>query len=144
VIVILNPLLSVAAEMRCSSLSELSIEILRSILSHKSLKLPLEDWLYDFVKEQITRNNCYSTLLELIRYGYLLTESIQDFTIIISQSFDFRTYSLWLSLIHCFTLSVSPPDISDRAMRLFIPGESGKLNKLLSFLSRTCRGNLHD
>jgi hypothetical protein len=74
----------------------------------------------------------------------LSIELIHDFTALIPQSFDFLTYPLWLSLIRRLTLSVSPPVMNDRTKLLFIPGDYGELNGILSFLSRTFGGNLHD
>jgi hypothetical protein len=74
-----------------SSMSEMSVELLHAILSHSSLQLPSEDWLYDFVKCQVTRNKCYSILFELIRYEYSSNDSIQDFTRMICQPFSFLT-----------------------------------------------------
>jgi hypothetical protein len=132
------------SELPRSSLSEMSVDLLHGILSHHSLELPSEDWLYGFVKEQVTRNTCYSILLELIRYEYLSIELIHDFTTLICQSFDFLTYPLWLSLIRRLTLSVSPPAMNDRTKMVFVPGDCGELNGILSFLSREFGGNLHD
>jgi hypothetical protein len=59
---------STISELPRSSLSEMNVDLLRSILSHRSVKMPSEDWLYDFLKAQLTRDTSYSTLLELIRY----------------------------------------------------------------------------
>jgi hypothetical protein len=135
---------STISELPRSSLSEMSVALLRSILSHRSVKMPLEDWLYDFVKAQLTRDTSYSTLLELIRYEYLSLESIHDFTELISATFDFLTYPVWLSLIPRLTLSVAPPGLNDRCDPKFVPCAGGELKGIMSFLSGKCGGNFHD
>jgi hypothetical protein len=56
------------SELPRSSLSEMNVDLLHAMMSYHSLKLPSQDWLDRFVKEQMTRNTCYSILLELIRY----------------------------------------------------------------------------
>jgi hypothetical protein len=132
------------SEVPRSSLSKMSVDLLHSILSHDSLKLPSKDWLYEFVKAQLTRHDCYSTLLELIRYEYLSIDSICDFVRLISESFDLLTYPIWLSLIRRLTLSVSPNQINDRVNQVFVASEGGELNGIFSFLTRECGGNIHD
>jgi hypothetical protein len=122
----------------------MSVDLLHSILSHHSLKLPSEDWLYEFVKGQVTRNDYYAPLLELMRYEYLSIESIRDFTRLISESFHLLTYPVWLSLIVRLTLSVSPGQINARVKQLFFARKGGELNGILSFLTGEFGGNLQD
>jgi hypothetical protein len=106
--------------------------------------MPSEDWLYDFVKAQLTRDTSYSTLLGLIRFEYLSLKSIHDFTELISETFDFLTYPVWLSLIPRITLSVAPPGQNDQCHPKFVRCDGGELKDIMSFLSGKCGGNIHD
>jgi hypothetical protein len=74
----------------------------------------------------------------------LSLESIHDFTELISETFDFLTYPVWLSLIPRLTLSVARPCQNDRRPPSFVPCEGGELNGIMSFLSGKCGGNIHD
>jgi hypothetical protein len=129
-----------------SSLSELSVSLLGSILSHPSLQIVSEDNLYEFVKSLVLRDESYSILLEFVRFEYLSLDSIRDFTQLISDSFSLLTPSIWGSLIHRLNVSVSPsPIISDRyyidSVRFC---EDRPLDGIVSLLTRTFRGNIHD
>jgi hypothetical protein len=69
-----------------SSLSDLSVSLLGSILWHPSLRIASEDNLYEFVKNQILRDESYSALLNFIRFEYVSPDWIRDFTSLMSHS----------------------------------------------------------
>jgi hypothetical protein len=128
-----------------SSLGELSVSLLVSILSSPSLRLVSEGNLYQFVKNQIERDESYSVLLEFVRFEYLSLDSISDFTRLISFSFPFLTPSIWRSLVPRLILSVLPSSpFSERCYYRSILYEGRPLDGVISFLSRKCGGNVHD
>jgi hypothetical protein len=132
------------SEIESSSLSELSVDLLRLILSHRSVKIPSEDWLYDFVKSQMTRDTSYSTLLELIHYEYLSLELIHDFTQLICETFEILTYPVWLSLIPRLTYCDSRSGLNAGSHHQIDYREGGNLHGILSFLTWDSGGNVHD
>jgi hypothetical protein len=128
-----------------SSLGELSVSLLVSILSRPSLRVLSEDKLYEFVKNLIERDASYSVLLEFVRFEYLSLESIRGFATLISSSFSVLTRSIWESLVPRLILSVSrSTPISGRCYGRSIPYEGRSLDGIISFLSREFGGNVHD
>jgi hypothetical protein len=132
-------------DFRESSLRELSVSLLVSILSRPSLRILSEDELYAFVKNQIERDESYSVLLEFVRFEYLSLESIHDFARFVSDSFSLLTRSIWESLVPRLILSVSPsPLISGRYYGRSVPYNGRPLDGIIAFLSREIGGNVHD
>jgi hypothetical protein len=133
-------------DMPRSSQKEMKVDLLYSLLSHQSLRITSEDWLYEFVREQIEGDESYYCLLELIRYEYLSQECIEDFTKMITTSYEYLTYPVWLSLVGRLNLSVTPRSVNDRENRKLrqFPVKSDYLDGILSSLSRDIGGNVHD
>jgi hypothetical protein len=135
-------------ELPTASLGELTVELLSAILSHRSLKLRSENWLYEFVKHQIQIDPQYSRLLEFVRFEYLSSNLISDFTGFISESCWVLTPSLWAALVPRLTRSVFvsvPLPRSDRHLcPTFVPNFDRRFEGMISFLTGECGGNVHD
>lgn len=88
-------------------LAELEIHHLRQILSHRSLRIPSEDFLYNFICERISKDPSYSELFGFVMFKFLSSTSIQHF-IKLNPSiiFDHLNISIWTSL--CERLSEKP------------------------------------
>jgi hypothetical protein len=128
-----------------SSLRDLDVSLLVSILSHPLLRVASEDNLSQFVKNQIEREESYSVLLEFVRFEYLSLASIHDFTTLISSSFSILAPAIWGSLVPRLNLSVLPsPLISGRWQPPTILYEGRPLDGIISFLSREFGGSVHD
>jgi hypothetical protein len=81
-----------------SSLNTLSFDLLSSILSHPSLKVVSEDWLYQIIRTHISEHLEYSVLLQTIHFQYLSPESLEDFLLLIQDFPELLTFSLFCSV----------------------------------------------
>jgi hypothetical protein len=117
------------------------------ILSHQTLKLKTEDSLYEFIKTQLFCDSDYSVLLEFIRFENLSSESFQDFIKLISNSFDFLTFQIWSSFVHCLTFAHCCDLNRDRyscVIQSFMLRSGFPFDGILSFLTGECGGNVHN
>ena len=80
-------------------LADLKLHHLRQILAHHALRIPSEDFLYDFICQMISEDPSYCELLEFVMFKFLSTTSIQHFVKLDpSFIFDHFNISLWNSL----------------------------------------------
>ena len=88
-------------------LCSLEIHQLRSILSHSSLRIESEDWLYNFISSLISKDKRFGELLEFVHFEFLNKDSIEHF-IKSSPSFIFDNFNLpiWNSI--CLRLLEKP------------------------------------
>jgi hypothetical protein len=77
-----------------SDLSDLSFDIIASIIGHHSLKLRNEDSLYEFISTFISADSSYSSLLQFMRFEYLKVSSMRHFVNFISASFEILTFAI--------------------------------------------------
>jgi hypothetical protein len=133
-------------ELSDSAFSRLSIDRLREILSHKSLRLESEDWLYGQIQALVLRDSRYCPLLELVGFEYLLPSSMEDFIGLIATSIDFLTVSVWTRLSPRLLAGArSYVDASDRAVGKDFQFDSGSpFGGIIASLSAKHGGNVHD
>jgi hypothetical protein len=132
-------------EMSNSELSSLSLPILSEILSSKELKIASEDQLHSIVWEFISRDRSHFSLLAFVHFEFLSASSIRRFVESASDFLDLFDSSIWSSVSHRLTLSVSPDASNDRvAGHLFTPRSNQLLNGIISHLTSVSGGNLHD
>lgn len=88
-------------------LGNLDVHLLRRVLSHPSLRIESEDFLYNFIVERIREDESYAELLDCVIFKFLSYKSIKHF-IDWSQSFifDHLNSPLWNAL--CERLLYTP------------------------------------
>jgi uncharacterized protein YqgQ len=127
-----------------SLICEMSPSILFKILESKSLKLQSEDDLYDLVSSLISKDACYSILLECVKYEHLSGESIESFFNFICESIEFLTRDVWLHL-HSRLMSGPSSLLSGRYYGCaFEYREGSRFEGIISFLTKQHGGNVHD
>jgi hypothetical protein len=99
-------------EFSASHIDQLSLSVLRDILSDPSLVLRDEDSLFEIIHRRDgpdgTRDLSYFGLLELVRFEFLSDKCMKTAFDFISNSFDSFTLNIWFSLRTRLTLLVSP------------------------------------
>jgi hypothetical protein len=127
-----------------STVSELSVMQLFTILQNRSLKVKNEDWLYKMISSLISTDVEYSMLLECVTYEHLSRDSIESFFDFISKSFEFLTFHVWRHLRSRLISGPSSP-IDHRYHGCVFKYEEGKsFEGIISFLTREHGGNVHD
>jgi hypothetical protein len=131
-------------QMELSSICELSVSMLFQIFGDKSLQLENEDDLYEMILSLISRESCYSKLLECVKYEYLSVRSIESFIDLICESFEFLTLDIW----HCLRSRLVSGRSSSMNGRhygcIFEYREGSSFEGIIAFLTRKHGGNVHD
>jgi hypothetical protein len=127
-----------------TSIEQLSVSLLFQILKHHSLIIQSEDWLFDIILSLISKNQDYFSLLELIGYEYLSKSSIESFINLISESFEFLTYSIWQNL-RSRLISGRNVSTSRRVIqKTFKFREDSRFDGIISFLTPADGRNVSD
>jgi hypothetical protein len=85
-------------DLNSAAISSLNVSLLLQILKQDSLQIQSEDWLFEFILKEISKDPTFCLLLEFVGYEYLSKSSIESFIDLISESFEFLTISIWQSL----------------------------------------------
>jgi hypothetical protein len=119
------------AEMPESALESLSVDDLEAILSHPSLRLVSEDWLFDLAMARFSQSPESFGLVEHIRFEYLSVDRIQC---LVEGSRDFFAYgsvSLWELICRRLCPAAGPRELKSRYdRRPSIVNRSGSANAL--------------
>jgi hypothetical protein len=107
------------------SLFELSPPMLSTILNGKSLQLESEDCLYEMVSSLISKNKSDGVLLSCLAYEYISDSSIESFTDVVSESFDFLTIDIW-SRLRARLISGPTSSVSGRTRGTFFSFGKGR------------------
>jgi hypothetical protein len=91
------------------NVDELSLPVLRDILSDPTLVLRDEDSLFEIVHRRAAEDLSYFALLEFVRFEFLSDNCIKTAFDFISDSFDFLTFNIWSGLRTRLTLPVKVP-----------------------------------
>jgi hypothetical protein len=138
-------------EIDASQLCDFSFEVISAIISNESLRLKDEDSLYEIVRSLSCRDERYSTLFEFIRFEYLSCDSIHSFIDLISKSFLFLSFGIWIAICRRLSLSVSPLICNDRIAESFASrvhhctfSEDSPLKGIIAYLTETFGGHVSD
>jgi hypothetical protein len=127
-----------------SSICELSVSILLAILHNESLKVETEDCLYEIISSLISRDPCYSILLECVEYEYLSRDVIESFVNVISESFEYLTIDVWHRL-RSRLISGCSSSMADRHHgQIFRYREGSPFDGIIAFLALQHGGNIHE
>jgi hypothetical protein len=126
--------------------NSLPFSILSQILSHPSLRVESEDWLFEFIISQIESKSNYVGLLEFVRFEYLTRTRIDKF---IEWSFvHFDELEMRIPLWLAITKRLSGTAIVDvaKSSRYARPSrvrEGSPLDGIIAELTRRHGGNVH-
>lgn len=125
-------------------LSELDLDLLHSILSHNDLRIPDENYLFQFVKMTIQeKGNNYKRLLECIHFENLTPEAMRQ-ALDLLESEDLSG-EIWNSMKRRLLLPVTPPKNPRRycrkTKRLVFSNEP--FSGILAHLNKKAKGNAH-
>jgi hypothetical protein len=133
------------SELPESQHSDLGFDFISAIISHQGLQVLTEDLLYQFIKCSLSVNTEPSSLLQFVRFENLTTESLSDFLLLISNSFEILEFSVWSALIRRFSVFVCQKNFADCYYgRWFILRESFPLEGILLFFTDEYGGNFHE
>jgi hypothetical protein len=144
-----------------TDLKTIPLAVLYDILSHDSLVIESEDWLYSYITCHLSTDPEYWELLQFIQFEYLSVQSIVDFDSIHPERIDRRlwdTISRRLMLRHpdgtlfLWTEITSTPvgeiSLEEILADYFGPGPpeepKPRSRGIISYLTREHGGNLHD
>ena len=129
-------------------LDDLDLETAQLLLSSPSLQLKDEDSLYDFVRARSENDWRFTSLFEFIRFEYLSEKSIKDFVSFTSEDFIGNiNSSVWGQICRRLVLAtkcIDPRKFMWRPGLLMFHAESDNLDGIIAYLTRECRGNVHE
>jgi hypothetical protein len=132
-------------EFSSSSLSKICLNGIEAIVSHPSLKMTSEDFLYEMVISRMDEDSSFLKLLEFVRFEYLSAATLSDFSRIVCEHFDLLNVSLFSAICVRLIQNISPQILNSRSIaREFIPNVSSPLEGIISSLTREYGGNVHD
>jgi hypothetical protein len=136
-------------ELDSSRLCKLPYSVFCSIISHKSLKVPDENSLYELINDQYCVDSRSSNLLEFVHFEHLSPKSMFSFIELSNTSFQVLTCAIWQTLSYRVSLPVSPIVRNDRIDEIFNSMccsfvEGSPLNGIISYLTQKCGGHICD
>jgi hypothetical protein len=124
---------------------DLGFDFISAIISHQGLPVLTKNSLYQFIKWSLSGNTEPSSLLQFVRVDNLTTESLSDFLLLISNSFEILEFSVWSALIRRLSVLVSQKNFTDCYYgRQFLPWESFPLEGIQLFFTDEYGGNFHE
>jgi hypothetical protein len=132
-------------EFSLSSLSKVCFDGIEAIVSHPSLRIESEDFLYELVISRMNEDCSFFNLLEFVRFEYLSAPTLSDFSRIVCEHFDLLNVSILSSICVRLIQNISPTVPNSRLSgREFVPNVSAPLEGIISYLTREYGGNVHD
>jgi hypothetical protein len=132
-------------EFSLSSLSKVCLNDIEAIVSHPSLKMKSEDFLYEFIISRMNEDFSFFNLFEFVRFEYLSSTTISDFSKVVCEYFDLLNVSFLSAICVRLIQNVSPQTANSRLNGIeFVPNVSTPLDGIISYLTREHGGNVHD
>ncbi|OHS95125.1 hypothetical protein TRFO_38643 [Tritrichomonas foetus] len=122
--------------------SDLDVDSLSIILSHPSLQIPNEEWLFNLIMNNIQRNPLFISLLEFVEFRNLSTESMFHFAQQIP--FEELNISIWKSICKRLSCEIVNSSFESRSASLlsFEYTDGNPLKGIISFLNDQFGGNV--
>lgn len=135
-----------------STMADLDLPTLESLLSDPSLKIKDEDSLYDLIRSKIDRDLSFSRLFEFVYFEYLSPDRIAHFvSFMATHLLDTINATIWNRISQRLIMTPSfskdddnDPRIMDTPAKEFPYEESKPLNGIISHLTQEFGGNVHD
>jgi hypothetical protein len=132
-------------EFSFSSLSKVRLNEISAIVSHPSLKMRSEDSLYEFIISRMKEDFSFFSLFEFVRFEYLSSTAISDFSTVVCEHFDLLNVSILSAICVRLNQNVSPQTVNSRLNGIEIfPNVSTPLEGIISYFTREHGGNVHD
>jgi hypothetical protein len=132
-------------EIPLTDLSELSFEVLQQVLSCEKLRIESEESIYEIVSKRISSDVRYFDLLGLIRFEFVSEDCFRQYLELVSDSFQYFTFSCWISLQSRLLLPVEWKSSNNRlAVRNFPFEPSSPLAGIIGYRTARCGGNVHE
>jgi hypothetical protein len=132
-------------EFSLSSLSKVSFQDISSIVSHPSLKMKSEDFLYELINSRMNEDLSFFSVFEFVRFEYLSSATISDFSRIVCEHFDLLNVSILSAICVRLNHNISPQIFNSRLNGIeIVPNVSSPLEGIISYLTRKHGGNVHD
>jgi hypothetical protein len=136
-------------EFPMATLVTLDYDTFHRVISHDSIRLKSEDFLYNLIELCVAKDETAFTLLEDVRFENLSQGAIVKFAKLAASLFDRMTASIWEQVSQRLVMS-GPVALSLDNRRVKLAGvnyafaQSDALNGIIAFLTRDGGGNVHD
>jgi hypothetical protein len=123
----------------------LSFEVLQQVLSCEKLRIESEESIYEIVSKRISSDVRYFDLLGLIRFEFVSQDCFREYLELVSNSFQYFTFSHWIALPSRLLPPVESKSSNDHLAVRNLPFESSSpLAGIIGYLTSRCDGNVHD
>jgi hypothetical protein len=132
-------------EISSSDICELSFEIVDQVLRSEKLQIDSEESIYEIISKRISSDVRYFDLLELIRFEFVSQDCFREYLELVSNSFEYFTFSHWISLQSRLLLPVQLKSSINRLATGRLSFEpSSPLSEIINHLISRFGGNVHD
>jgi hypothetical protein len=126
-----------------ASLLLLDEVVIGAIVSDSGLILPDEDFLIRFLTDYVQKHSAGYELFEYVHFDHATSKAIEVFMEALGETEDFfshMTMVMWGSI--CSRLKCTVPEERGRVSCLY--HQDKPLDGIIAYLTRECRGNVHD
>jgi hypothetical protein len=132
-------------EFSLSSLSKVCFNLISALISHPSLKMKSEDFLYELIISRMNEDFSFFSIFEFVRFEYLSSTTTSDFSSIVCEHFELLNVSILSAICVRLNHNISRQTHNSRLRGIeIVPNVLSPQEGIISYVTRKHGGNVHD